>query len=77
MAAVVNNYAKGRGNEFINRIVSNDPANSALVIVMLKTAEANSALLISHVLVIVPKDAPLWHMPPHGHTAQSWREEIE
>jgi len=45
MAAVVNNYAKGRGNEFINRIVSNDPANSALVIVMLKTAEANSALL--------------------------------
>ena len=45
MAAVVNNYAKGRGNEFINRIVSNDPANSALVIVLLKTAEANSALL--------------------------------
>ena len=44
MAALVNNYAKGRGNEFINRIASNDPANSALVIVMLKTAEANSAL---------------------------------
>lgn len=44
MAAVVNNYAKGRGNEFVNRIASNDPANSALVIVMLKTAEANATL---------------------------------
>lgn len=44
MAAVVNNYAKGRGNEFVNRIKNNDPANSALVIVMLKTAEPNATL---------------------------------
>ena len=44
MAAVVNNYAKGRVNEFMNNIVNNNPANSALVIVMLKTAESNVTL---------------------------------
>jgi acyl CoA:acetate/3-ketoacid CoA transferase len=44
MAAVVNNYAKARGNEFVNRVVNNDPANSAIVIVMLKTAESNATL---------------------------------
>ena len=44
MAAVVNNYAKGRVNEFMNNIVNNNPANSALIIVMLKTAESNATL---------------------------------
>ncbi len=46
MANFVFNIAKGRVAEYYNRVDSNDPANSALVIVALKAAglEAQSAL---------------------------------
>ena len=37
---IVFNAAKGRINELHNRVVSNDPVNSALIIVLLKTAAA-------------------------------------
>lgn len=35
MAAVVANIAKGRVNEFFNRVKNNDPTNAAIVIVVL------------------------------------------
>jgi pyocin large subunit-like protein len=42
MADFVFNYGKGRVAEFYNRVDSNDPANSALIIVILKTAGLES-----------------------------------
>ena len=39
---IVFNAAKGRINELHNRVVSNDPVNSALIIVLLKTAAADA-----------------------------------
>lgn len=44
MADGVFNIAKGRVNELVRRVVANDPANSALVVVLLKTAEADATL---------------------------------
>lgn len=44
MADIVFNVAKGRVNEFTRRVDSNDPANSAFVVVLLKTVEADAAL---------------------------------
>jgi len=44
MANAVFNVALGRINELHDRVVGNDPANSALVIVLLKTAEADATL---------------------------------
>ncbi len=43
MSAVFN-VAKGEGNAYTKRVVNNDPANSALVVVLLKTAEADGIL---------------------------------
>lgn len=44
MANEVFNVAKGRVNELLRRIVANDPTNSALVVVLLKVAEADATL---------------------------------
>lgn len=44
MANIVFNIAKGEVNAYVKRVVNNDPANSALVVVLLKTAEADSVL---------------------------------
>lgn len=44
MADGVFNIAKGRAVELYNRVKSNDPANSAFVIVLLKAAEADGVL---------------------------------
>ena len=44
MANIVHNVSKGRVNEFTRRVAGNDPANSAFVVVLLKTAEADAAL---------------------------------
>ena len=41
MADVVCNIAAGRGNEFWRRVVANDPTNSALVLVLLKTGDTD------------------------------------
>ncbi len=47
MASIVFNIAKGRVVELYNRVKSNDPANSALIIVPIETSglEANSVLI--------------------------------
>lgn len=45
MANQVMNIAKGRVNELFNRVDSNDPANSAIIIVLLKVAEADATLV--------------------------------
>lgn len=45
MANVVFNVSKGRQIEFWTRVKNNDPATSALVLVLLKTAESDSALI--------------------------------
>jgi hypothetical protein len=45
MGNVVCNIAKGRFVELYNRVKSNDPANSAFVVVLLKTAEADATLI--------------------------------
>jgi len=45
MANQVFNIAKGHVNEYVNRVVNNDPANSALVIVLLKVNEADATLI--------------------------------
>lgn len=44
MADGVFNIAKGRVNEYVNRVDSNDPTNSALIVVLLKVAEADGTL---------------------------------
>jgi acyl CoA:acetate/3-ketoacid CoA transferase len=44
MANIVFNQAKGRVNEYVARVAGNDPANSALVLVILKTAQADATL---------------------------------
>lgn len=44
MANIVFNIAKGEVNAYTKRVVNNDPANSALVVVLLKTAEADGVL---------------------------------
>lgn len=44
MADGVFNIAKGRVNELHDRVNSNDPTNSALVVVLLKVAEADGTL---------------------------------
>lgn len=42
MANIVFNIAAGRGVEFYNRVKSNDPANSALILVPIETAGLES-----------------------------------
>lgn len=44
MASLVFNIAKGKVNAYTERVVTNDPANSALVVVLLKTVEADATL---------------------------------
>lgn len=44
MANIVFNISKGEVNAYVKRVVNNDPANSALVVVLLKTAEADGIL---------------------------------
>lgn len=44
MADFVFNVAKGKINEYVARVVANDPANSALVIVGINTSEADGTL---------------------------------
>lgn len=44
MADEAFNIAKGRVVELYNRVKSNDPANSAFIVVLLKTAEADATL---------------------------------
>lgn len=44
MSDGVFNVAKGRVNELMNRVANNDPTNAAIVIVLLKVAEADGAL---------------------------------
>lgn len=47
MANIVFNIAKGRGVELYNRVKSNDPANSAIIIVPIETSglEADATLI--------------------------------
>lgn len=44
MADGVFNIAKGKVNEYVARVDGNDPANSALVLVLLKVSEADGTL---------------------------------
>ncbi len=44
MGNIVFNIAKGKVNEYVARVDGNDPANSALVLVLLKTVEADATL---------------------------------
>lgn len=44
MADFVFNIAKGKVNEYHDRVVNNDPTNAALVIVLLQAAEADATL---------------------------------
>lgn len=44
MADGVFNISKGRVNEYVARVAGNDPSDSALVVVLLKTAEADGTL---------------------------------
>lgn len=45
MADSVFNIAKGRTVEFYNRVKSNDPANSAFILVLLKVSESDATLI--------------------------------
>lgn len=44
MSDIVFNVAKGKVNEYHDRVVGNDPANSALIVVLLKVASADATL---------------------------------
>lgn len=45
MADVQCNIAKGRAVELYNRVKNNDPANAAFIVVLLKVAQADAALI--------------------------------
>ena len=45
MANIVFNISKGEVNAYTKRVVNNDPANSAFVVVLLKTVQADATLL--------------------------------
>lgn len=45
MASVTFNIAKGKVNAYTERVVLNDPANSALVLVLVKTVQADATLI--------------------------------
>lgn len=55
MANIVFNISKGRGVEFYNRVKSNDPANSAFILVPIETAglEADATLIDADTLAAV------------------------
>lgn len=55
MANIVFNIAKGRVIEFYNRVKSNDPANSAIILVPIETTglEADSVLIDADTLAAV------------------------
>lgn len=53
MANIVFNIAKGRVVELYNRVKSNDPANSALIIVPLSAAAADATLVDQATLAAV------------------------
>ncbi|MGI9499410.1 MAG: hypothetical protein ACR2P3_05200 [Geminicoccaceae bacterium] len=44
MANIVPNIAKGRVNELMIRVATNDPANSAIVVLLLKASVSDAAL---------------------------------
>lgn len=44
MADITFNVAKGRINELVNRVNDNDPANSALIVVLLQASETDATL---------------------------------
>ena len=44
MADIIFNIAKGRLAAYVDRVVANDPANSAITVVILKTAAADAVL---------------------------------
>jgi hypothetical protein len=44
MADGVFNVAKGRVNEYVNRVNANDPTNSGLIVVLLKVSEADATM---------------------------------
>ena len=44
MASITFNAALGRTNELVRRVVENDPANSALIVVLLKVTESDVLL---------------------------------
>jgi hypothetical protein len=55
MANIVFNIAKGRTGEFYNRVESNDPANSAFILIPIETAglEADATLVDADTLAAV------------------------
>ena len=57
MADFVYNIAKGRVVEFYNRVKSNDPANSALVIVAINTTATDATLKDLDTLAAIEADA--------------------
>lgn len=57
MANFVYNIAKGRVAEYYNRVQSNDPANSALVIVAINTSTADATLIDLDDLASILADA--------------------
>jgi hypothetical protein len=44
MANIVFNVALGKANAYVERVASNDPSTSALVVILLKTVEADATL---------------------------------
>lgn len=57
MASEVFNIAKGRGAELANRVNANDPANAALVVVLLKATASDAVLRDLDTLAAVIADA--------------------
>lgn len=57
MADFVFNIAKGRVAEFYNRVQSNDPANSALVIVAINTTATDATLKDLDTMAAIEADA--------------------
>jgi len=45
MSNGVFNIARGRVNEYVSRVNGNDPANSAIIAILLKVTEADAALM--------------------------------
>lgn len=57
MADLVFNIAKGKVNEYVNRVAANDPANSALVVALFTGAGSDATLRDLDTLAAIEADA--------------------
>lgn len=70
MASIVANISKGREVEFYNRVLTNDPANSALIVLILESGGDDLATLQDYDTVAAVLAGPSNEVTNTGYTRQ-------